>query len=229
MALNLIQSDIQRSIYEAIRLVCVAEGYTPNITLYTADAAGQALYDIALSGIRSSKGFAIEIFSSSSNQQKGLKKPPRITIHPARVIPGDIGLDSYTGGVRRKSTDPDKWVRFKPPHDTTMMQFDIHLVTNTADQDVVLTAILFKALGVRKYLTLYNDAKQLFFIRNYDFYDTFDLPEGVNEKISSFEVPDVILSDEPETDTALINDIDVDIYVADEETPSDNMHFDNIP
>jgi hypothetical protein len=229
MALNLIQSDIQRSIYEAIRLVCVQEGYTPDITLYTADAAGQALYDVALSTIRSSKGFAIEIFSASSNQQKGIKKPPRITIHPARVIPGDIGLDSYAGGVRKKVSDPDKWVRFKPPHDTTMMQFDIHLVTATAEQDVILTAILFKAIGVRKFLTRYNAPNEVFLIRNYDFYDSFDLPEGINEKISSFEVPDIILSDEPETDVSLIKDIKTDIYVGDEETPGDSMHFDDIP
>lgn len=228
MALNLIQSDIQRSIYEAIRLVCVAEGYTPDISLYASNSTGQASYDTALQSIVSTKRFAIEIFSASSNQYKGPKKVPRITIHPKRIIPGDVGLDSYTGGVRKKPNDPDKWVRFKPPHDTTMMQFDIHLVTANAEQDVILNAILFKALGVRKYLPLITEPTQLFFIQQYDFYDTFDLPEGSEEKISSFQVPDIILSDEQEFDVALINEIDGEVKI-EGSNETETIHRDNLP
>lgn len=222
MALNLIQQDVQRSIFEAIRLVCVAEGYTPDITTYLGNQAG---WDAALKTIVTNKGFAIEIFGSSSNQAKGIKKVPRITIHPKRIITGDVGLDPYQGVARKDPNDPNKWIRFKPPHDYHNSHFDIHLVSDTGDQDVVLNAILFAALGNKKFIPLINtNPVQLFYIEQTDYFDTFDLPEGNNEKITSFRVPDLMIGIEDEVDVALINEINVDIQATDDPDDIDNLN-----
>lgn len=224
MALNLTQQDVQRSIFEAIRLVCVAEGYTPDITTLLNNQTG---WDNALKQITTLKGFAIEIFSSSSNQAKGIKKVPRITIHPKRIVPGDVGLDKYQGVVRKKPTDPDKLIRFHPPFDLFNAHFEIHLVSNTGEQDVILNAILFAAIGTRKFLPLYNDSTQVFFLYQTDYFDTADSLEGVNEKITTYEVPDLMLGLEEEIETPLINEIDVDIQTGDDPDAIENIHVEN--
>lgn len=221
MALNLTQEDVQRSIFEAIRLVCVAEGYTPDIV---AIGENQSAWDTALKNIVTTKGFAIEIFGASSNQAKGIKKVPRITIHPKRIIPGDIGMDSYQGYVKQDPNDPDKYIKFMPPFDLFNGYFDIHLISNTGKQDVVLNAILFRAIGTRKFIPLITEPGQVFFILQQDYYETFDLLEGSSEKITSFQVPDLMLGNEEEISVAKIKEVDVEIDATGNPNELDTLH-----
>jgi hypothetical protein len=223
MALNLTQQDVNRSIFEAIRLVCVAEGYTPDIVTI---GNNQSAWDAALKTIVTNKGFAIEIFGSSNQQAKGIKKVPRITIHPKRIIPGDIGLDVVQGTVRPHPTDPNKVIKFLPPHDLFVATFDIHLVsTGEAFQEVILNAIMMAALGTRKFIPLVENppGNQIFFIQQTDFFETFDLLEGNQEKITSYLVPDLMLGVEVEQELSKINHIDVEINVNDNETETDTL------
>lgn len=221
MALNLTQVDVQRSIFEALRLVCVAEGYTPDIVV---TGNNQSTWDTQLKAIVTAKGFAIELFNVSSNQAKGLKKVPRITIHSKRIIPGDVGLDVYQGVVREDPDNPGQYIKYTPPFDLFTAVFDIHLVSGTGQQEAILNAILFKALGTRKFIPLITEPGQVFFIQQQDYYETFDLPEGSDEKITSFIVPDLMLGNEEEISVALIKEVDVEISVNDNPNETDTLH-----
>lgn len=225
MALNLTQVNVQRSIFEAIRLVCVSEGYTPDVTVVTT----QSNWDTALKAIVTAKGFAIEIFGSSSNQSKGAKKVPRITVHPSRIVPGDIGLDVHQGVTKRDPNDPSKYIKYTPPYDLFQASFDIHLVSDTGEQEAILNAILFQALGTRKFIPYVTDVVadqgQIFFIQEQEFYSTADLIEGDNEKITSFIVPDLMLGNEEQISIAPIKEIDINININDNETEMDNLHL----
>lgn len=197
MALNLIQRTIQRSIFEAIRLVLVGEGYLPDIeTFNLADPNSRKAYEDQIGTIASgAKKFAIELFNHSSNQFKGLKNTPRIAINPRRVIPGDIGFNVYEASYTRNTSNPDTFTKTNLPFDASNLQLEINLVSSTSEQAIVLNAVLQKALGVRKFINLHG-TQETFLIRQYDYFEATDSPEGVMEDIYSYQVDDLVLNEE---------------------------------
>lgn len=196
MALNNLQERVERSIFEELRKLLVAEGYLPNITNYTMGSpSSTAQYHAALEAIVTAKKFAAEVFGHSSSQEKGIKRVPRIAIIPRRILPGDTGAPPE-GYITEDPLDPDNFVKIVTSAEAANFQLDIHLVSSTAVQDRFLNAILSKAIGQKRYLKFYDDPTQRFFIKQYNYYDLPDTMEGVEEKVYSYEVSDLYLYEE---------------------------------
>jgi hypothetical protein len=203
MALSNLQQRVERSIFEAIRLILVAEGYIPDIadtgTFGTEpfSAANQVAWDAALATRVAAKGFAVEEYNHSL--EPGTRKVPRIAIIPRRSMPGDLGSPNQPF-YQASPIDPKTLVGVKLPLETTHFYFDIHLVSGSTAQGRVLNAVVGKALGNKKYIPYYDDPGSLLFIRQYNYYDIPDPIEGQEEKIYAYEVPD--LYDVPDEFTA---------------------------
>jgi hypothetical protein len=190
---ELIQTLIERSIVERLRLAAVAAGYLPDQTAYP----NITDYRTAITAIANgAAGFAVEVFGHSNSQDKGIKKVPRIAYIPGRVVPGDVGLEFtatyepvYEGeGDLRVLT---QWLKKKIPMETGDFQFEIHIVTETAEQHRILNHIFHKALGMRRFIPLYNDLDQLFFVEVIGFYDTPDTTQGVTETVYNMQAKDL--------------------------------------
>lgn len=229
MALSNIEESITRSIYEAIRLVLVEEGYTPDITALAQDGDGDVTsvamedYNAEIENIKADKGFAVETFSDSSQFEKGEKNIPRITINPLRIIPGDIGaLGTQMGYV--ETENPDLLNRRVTDWNTSHMQYDIILTTRTAKQRRVLNAVIFKALGTRKHIPLYTDATQYIFIHQYNYYNLLEDDKGIKENIYSYEVRDIFMFDDidPTTTIAKIKEITVETTALESSATANN-------
>jgi hypothetical protein len=201
--LNNIQERVERSIFERVRLILVEEGYTPDVAddlLYPKDGEdlsiiGQANYTAALQTITTIKGFAIELFSTSTSFAKGLKKIPRIVINPQRVITGEIGLNPG-GTYNENPLLPGNFIKTTNPLESANLQLDFHLVSGTTKQMRVLIAVLQRAIGQKVYLKMYDNANDRFFIKQYNYYNLPDPPEGISEDIYSYEVQDLFIFDE---------------------------------
>lgn len=197
--LHNIQERIERSIYEAIRLVMVEEGYIPDIAntiLFPEDdETGQANWNAALQTIVGIKGFAIELFGHGSSQAKGTKKVPRIVVSVKRIFPGEIGAP-VTGFIINNPISPSNFIKLTTTLETVNLQFDLHLVSNTAKQDRLLNAIIAKALGQKRNLTFYDVPTDRFFLKQYNYYELPDPMEGIEEKVYSYEVQDLFLFEE---------------------------------
>lgn len=186
--LSTTQTRVERSLFEAIRKVCVAEGYTPDIAntgVYGVEpytAAQQTLWNNALTTIAGTKGFAIDV--RGHNLTKGMKKTPRIEVISRRTLPGDIG-----SGPERFVFDEVSSLQL--PAQASHFYYDIHLISSSAAQDRILNAILSKALGLKKYILWYDDEPELFFIHQTSYYDLPDPIEGQEEKVYTYEVPDL--------------------------------------
>lgn len=198
--LSEIQKRIERTLFEAIRKVLVAEGYLPDITATSGippanvygsspySVANQTAWDSAVSNVVNSKGMAVEVFSNSVN--KGLKKVPRIVIIPRRTMPGDIGAPPqlYYGS---KVPVLDHLAGRMLPLEASHYYMDVHLISGSATEDRVLNAVLSKALGNKKYLEYYDEAGEYIFLKQYNYYDLPDPIEGQQERIYAYEIPDV--------------------------------------
>jgi len=194
MALANIQERVERSLYEALRKVCVAEGYTPDITntgLYGTSpytAVNEAAWEAALKTIETTKGFAIEVFNNS--QTKGTKLVPRIAIIPRRTLAGDIGSPQHSW-ITNNPSGEQGLVRRYLPLEASAYYYDIHLITKTAQQDRILHGILRKALGVKRFIEWYDDPGELLFVVQTSDFDLPDPTEGIKEQVYTYLLPDL--------------------------------------
>lgn len=190
--LTVIQKRIERSLYEAIRLILVELGYLPDILLYTNDALGQANWAAALSTVKVDKGFAIELFGVGSSEKKYEKQVPRIVIQHRRFTKGTIG------------NSPHEYVRqldgsyelIKNPTIRSVGFYDVHIVANSAEQERIQHAVVNAALGAMGYILFWDFANDndRFMIEEVGQADNYDYPEGIMSKVYSYLVPDLQLA-----------------------------------
>lgn len=193
MALSRAQERLERSLFEAIRKVLVAEGYLPDISNSNRypepfNNIAQTNWQADLELAAQAKGFAVEPFNHS--QTKGLKKVPRIVIIPRRTMPGEVGYP-LDGVIIQNPDDPNSFIRAQLPYESSNFHIDIHLISNSAKQDRVLNAVLSKAFGMKKFVPYYDDESDRFLIRQYNYLDLPDPLEGLEEKVYSYEAPDI--------------------------------------
>lgn len=190
---------LERSIYEALRVKTVELGYTPDITQFNIDdpdiniaKVAQQQYNQKLKDIISNKGFAIEVFGYAPNQDRGIKKAPRIVLQSEAYLPGTVGLDIAPQYERVG----DKYKIKKTTAITTNYYFTLHLISNTTKQHRVLHDIMVKSLPRIGYINLYqNDGQEegdKVFIKYLSYYESDFLAEGIIEKVYRYEIPDII-------------------------------------
>lgn len=196
MALPLaeVQEIIERSVFETIRVVLVAEGYLPDITTYLPQSQiNYDAYNTAIVAVKTAKGFCIEVFGSGSNQSKYQKKVPRIVIQTRRFLAGEIGTPPE-GFYQLQEDNTFRQVKTAPT--TSVMQIDIRLVSNSQEQDRIMHAVIGKALTTRKYIQRYDIAENVdpnakFFIAQLSYNDYGEMDEGVMERAYTYQVPDI--------------------------------------
>lgn len=209
-----IQEILERSLFERLRLECVDKGYTPDITTFTEDAAGQLAYDAAVTAIAAGVNeFAVEVYQNSSAHAKGMKRVPRIVIVPQPFMEGALGGDSKRV-YEYISQSNDYNASILPPM-TTEYYFNVHLISESAKQMRILNAIMSLSIPVRGYIPFYNDTSNNFFVRKLSGYHEPQTDEGIQEAVYRFQVPDIfeVANNIVATGIAPINQITVDTKI----------------
>lgn len=194
MALNNVQLRVERSIFEAIRLRLVANGYLPDQAdpRYNDPSTAEGLWEEDVAAIETAMNFAAEVFGHGSSLEKGNKKTPRLAIIPRRIMPGDIGTN-IAGGFSPDPLNPDNTQKLIPSLQSANYHIDVNIVPGSADEDRVMHAILGEALSTLKYIPMYDNPTEVFLIRQFNFYDLPDNKNGISEKSYSYEIPDLYL------------------------------------
>jgi hypothetical protein len=181
------QKIIERSFYEGIRLKAVEYGYTPDITLYPNTPAGTSDYKSALANIRSTKGFAVEIFGASIPTDKGTKDLPRIVISPSSFVPGEYGKETTPHYVQVGDT-------FEKRQDDGMVFryfLDVIVSAKSANELRELTNIVHTGLPLRGFIAAYDQSMDDFLIQLIGSTDERGVAENILEKNYHYEIPDV--------------------------------------
>lgn len=195
--LSNLEERLERSIFEELRKVLVSEGYLPNIEDNVRypfvngkpTALANANWDADLATIAATKGFAIELFNYSSSDAKGTKKVPRIVIESNRTMTSELGAPSIAYTLEDPN-NASQLLKQPLPFRASTFYFDIHLVGNSARQIRILNSILSRALANVKYIPFY-DTQDLFFIQQTGYFEVPGQQEGIEEKVYSYEVPDL--------------------------------------
>lgn len=200
MALTDILEKVERTIYEALRLTCVREGYTPNIKNFDIEnpnasiaKAASIAYETALNNIRNTKGFSIDLFNYAPSQSRGLKKVPRIVLQTEALLPGNTGLDTTPEYVY--DVNSGKYISKQSQTLTSDYYFNIHLVSSNTQETRVLHGIMLATLPRMGYIKWYTDNElrlsHNLLIKYLSYSESDFLAEGIIEKIYRYYIPDV--------------------------------------
>jgi len=190
--MSVIQEVIERSFFEAIRLLLVADGYTPDIAnsgLYPNTPTGYQAYLVALKGIATgAKGFSIEVFGASNPLDRETKDLPRITIQTSAFLPGSIGYD--TAPQKVLNTETNKYELFIYDSRTYDLFLDCTVSAKTQAQLRVMMDIIHRAIPNMGYLKYYHNT-EYFFVENSSFQDQTNASNKVLGYNYRYEVPDI--------------------------------------
>lgn len=189
-----IQERIERSIFEAIRLLCVEQGYTPDITNFLDNETDTAAYKAELKKIKDEKGLAIAVFGVGNSQSKGAMTTPRFAMITRRFLPTDVGLPQSIQFIEDPQ-NPDMYLTQKLDSRFQFMIIEIQLVAGTAKEDRLLHQILGAALGSRGYLSFWDKPCDKFFLEQFSYWDNQNTEEGIMTKYYQYKIDNISIYD----------------------------------
>ena len=200
--------DIDKTIYEAIRLQCVAYGLLPDILISSDYEADKTL-------IANEKGGYIEVFGQGSWFARGKKMTNRFVIDRHTITKGDIG-GGFTLTEEYVTESGEKRVRvWKAPQQSKDILYEVRFVGLDNTFELVSHQILSKALSDNKYINCLsgreNTADLKFQVYLQNSYDISNLE--FHERVWNFKVTNIFFYEGYEIikDTVLIEEITYDI------------------
>lgn len=217
------QEIIERTLYASLMRITLGLNKTVNPELYLpVSSQNSELYKAAVEAIGPD---FIYIFGVGNNQVRGVKEVPRITIELNAYYPGNIGTEAFMIG---EELVDNEYVAYNFPFETKHVQFDIHLVANTAEQLRLLHRIMYTALPARGYIRPFLEdtlAKYLetprklksgnVYLEVSNYYDHNDQEHGLLEKVYSYTCYDSYIEETENTDLGPIAPIkDISAIIA---------------
>lgn len=179
--------EIDRTVYESLRLSLVSGGFLPDITKYQTELA----YNTAKDSIRTTKGL-IEVYGVGSSESRDAKETSKIIIDRMGM---DVGV---LGGYPASQFEPDTGGKFKKrvlPDMTMDLNYDVRIITNSVKTERLMAEIIFAAFGVRKYVPVakeYNANSDEAILFNFNG-DVDVSASGMKERVYKYSAKDVWL------------------------------------
>lgn len=176
--------ELDRSIFELIRLEIVAMGYLPDVVQYP----NAKDYEAAKQQIIQNKGFIIEVDGVGSGEARGERVMCSISVDRKDITMGSIG-----GNTVQYRKVNDKFTKERVPQATSNIMYDIRIYTNSLAKERLISEMIYDIIGHRNYYRIaeeYNTFgdKKFFGISKGD----ISMAKGKQlERLFKFEVEDV--------------------------------------
>lgn len=205
-----IQKYVELSIFHALRLQAVEDGYLPDITdevLFPRTNVGYAAYLAAITNISTTKGFAVEIFNNSNPEEKNSKKTPRIVIITEEISPGEVGSPNYN----YSNANAGYHDKLRLPDATVDISFRIHVLAGNAQEYTYLSNLLFGVLPIRNYIPLYDVVNATFLLELGASYPAMEFGESLIERVYRYVARDLYMT-EPVSTNVVHSLIEINMY-----------------
>jgi hypothetical protein len=208
MALSDVLELVDKSIFEAIHSVGVAEGYI--VDRAVVDLEDEVAWAAAEQVIITEKGYVVDLEGASNSHEKGKRTNPSITYDSKNLLNGNIGNaqtpryeDNGAGGLNSVKDIPQ----------TSDYLFYIHVNGKNSADFRTIKAIVSTALAHNTFIPVYNDPGTKFLIVRYGYQDNPDHLKGSLEGIFMYKAMDILesLPTTIATNIVPINEIDVEL------------------
>lgn len=144
--MNFTVEQIERGIFEALRLVLVAHNHLPDMLLYLGNAAG---YRAAQQVIRNTPGgLLIDLMNVGDYTAKGELTYPSIIIELSSEEPGDVRSNAGAYAFVFKNLQ-QKFDKFKMPDSSSNLTYTITAICKSTKQQRLIDRLMFEALPKR--------------------------------------------------------------------------------
>jgi hypothetical protein len=143
--MNFTTDQVDKGIYEAIRLVLVESGYTPDVVIYNTEA----LYKAQLLVIKANGKNPVNLYGVGSWKAKEELKFSTIVIERTREGLSPIG---YRGTTYFEPDGAGKFDMKQVSFETTTITYTISMVVKNSSDEKTVSYLLRKALGVTREL-----------------------------------------------------------------------------
>lgn len=142
--------DVDRTIYELIRLKVVAAGLLPDITNY---ATAQD-YNDAKEALAATTKYnqIVEVIGVGAMNARDEKRTCRIVIDRKSIVQGEIG--SYGVTEFDRNVDGQTFTKSRRDSTTYDLQYDIRCISNSAHYDRILNGIVLQTFSLVSYQSI---------------------------------------------------------------------------
>lgn len=146
-------SEVDRTLYEHLRLALVAAGYLPDITSFS----DSTLYEQALEALRAS-GDLVELMGVGHREDRDEIVPGRVVIDYAGSSEGSFSAFPEYCYERIGNGATSTFDKFAFPDEIKDVGYDIRTISTTRAQDRKIHEVVNKVLGFKRYLASWSDA-----------------------------------------------------------------------
>ena len=141
--------ELDRTIFEAIRLKVVEFGYLPDITNYSTQEDYRIAKETLLNSMSGNDAQLIEIYGTAPSEKRDEKQTSMIVIDRKATSDGDFGAH---GIVEYSNNGDGTFNKMQLPSRSEMVMYEIRIFTSSMKWERICQDILYKSLGSRKHL-----------------------------------------------------------------------------
>lgn len=195
--------QLDRTIFEHLRLEVVRLGYLPDVTQYTTGTAWQSARDILRGSI--SGGQLIDVFGVGSSDDRLELTAAKIIVNRTDERNGDIGA----GGVIF-TDNGSSFTKSTLPQTTSDITYEVIINADTVAYERRMSNIVARAFGKMKHIAVIESDGELsatnrLFIRLVQKFDQSNL--NFLQKVCTFIVQDIFLSTDVTTEDVDISEL----------------------
>lgn len=154
--------EVNRAIYNALRLELIQRGYLPDIKPFSAtdDKAG---WETARAAVKADKGAIIDVFGHGAEVDRDEKQVPRIVVTRKGDDRGTIGGYPATYYEEYMVGEQKKYRKKFYPDESKTLNYEVAVVTDNDNPvtDSYLSGLIAKVLGAKRFIPVYNSALEL--------------------------------------------------------------------
>lgn len=144
-------TELDRTVYELIRLKLVASDLLPDITLY---ATAVAYESAKIAHVAAGKKL-VEVFGVGSSEARDKKASHRIVVDRKATSTGTLGGGTpyYVPIAVAEGEDPRFQKKIRPEMSSNV-NYEVRLITNSTEMDRLCSQLIYASLGIRRHTKL---------------------------------------------------------------------------
>ena len=207
----MILANVDRTLFELIRVGIVSAGYLPDITVIGTEEAYKAAKEAIVTGGKQ----VIELFGVSGAKNRDARSVNKIVIDRKSIEMGNLGA---TGIVSYIKNQDNTFKKVKLPDRSSHVKYEIRAITDSTEYERIMYDIIMEAVGYVKETLFFNEVNSTFTGAENIFYEhegQADVSsENLIEKLYRFSAIDVWLQQDKlmKADVPTLNTVEFILY-----------------
>lgn len=204
--------ELDRSMYEYIRIGLVRAGLLPDISLYTTAASYKAAKDSLRASLAGSNKRLVELFGVANMDARDGKTDAKITIDRMGTPIGSMGAFGAYYYSSDNALNPTLYNIYGYPDRAIDIVYDVRIISRTTEMERIAHHVVYRNLGVNRYHLSYHP---ITYVKSVDKYFLLELAvdtnlstSGMLEILMKYVVRDVFIADGDISDGGYITSAD---------------------